>query len=87
MQTTRRAVLTTPAALLLGQPSKAVTHYVRFEKGAARAYGILEGDSVRELRGSLFDAHEPSGRTYSLAEVRLLVPCEPPKILAVGLNY
>jgi 2-keto-4-pentenoate hydratase/2-oxohepta-3-ene-1,7-dioic acid hydratase in catechol pathway len=42
---------------------------------------------VRELTGSPFDVAKPTGRTAKLAEVRLLAPCEPSKVLAVGLNY
>jgi 2-keto-4-pentenoate hydratase/2-oxohepta-3-ene-1,7-dioic acid hydratase in catechol pathway len=61
--------------------------YVRFERGSSAAYGILDGNSIREIRGSLFGDHEPSGEEHKLADVKLLYPCEPPKILAVGLNY
>jgi 2-keto-4-pentenoate hydratase/2-oxohepta-3-ene-1,7-dioic acid hydratase in catechol pathway len=54
--------------------------------GREARYGILEGNKVRELRGDLFD-HSRGGATHALAEVKLLAPCEPGKILAVGLNY
>ena len=51
------------------------------------AYGTVENNEIHELRGGLFDAVEYSGRHLPVAEVNLLAPCEPPKILAVGLNY
>jgi 2-keto-4-pentenoate hydratase/2-oxohepta-3-ene-1,7-dioic acid hydratase in catechol pathway len=51
------------------------------------AYGILAGDTVRELRGDLFASPVPTGREVRLADVRLLAPCEPSKVIAVGLNY
>jgi len=54
--------------------------------GRDARYGILEGEKVQELRGDLFD-HSPAGTTHALAEVKLLAPCVPGKILAVGLNY
>jgi len=64
-----------------------VKHYVRFQHDARIAYGLLEKDTIRELKGSIFRKPTPTGKTYSLREVRLLVPCQPTKVLAVGLNY
>ena len=64
-----------------------VTRYVRFERAGAASYGILEGDLVRELAGDIFADAVPTGRAYPVAQTRLLVPCEPSKVLAVGLNY
>ncbi|MEO7144649.1 MAG: fumarylacetoacetate hydrolase family protein [Bryobacteraceae bacterium] len=64
-----------------------MTNYVRFAHRDAVAYGILEGGAIREIRGTLFGGLQPSGAEYKLDEVELLYPCEPPKILAVGLNY
>lgn len=60
--------------------------YVRFERAGAAAYGLWENGAIRELAGGLF-AGRPTGRTFAADEVRLLVPCEPTKVLAVGLNY
>lgn len=64
-----------------------MTKYIRYRKDSSTSYGILEANTVRELRGDLFSAHEPTGVTHPLASVKLLYPCEPQKILAVGLNY
>lgn len=64
-----------------------VTRYVRFEHGGGIAYGILEGSTVRELDGNIFTGATPTGREHPLSQVKLLVPCEPSKVLAVGLNY
>ncbi len=41
-------------------------------------YGVVEGDTIRETG---------SGTTYVLADVRLLPPCFPTKIVCVGRNY
>ena len=64
-----------------------MTTFARFEKDGARAYGIVRNGLIEELRGGLWDDPVPSGRRFALDEVKLLVPCEPPKILAVGQNY
>jgi len=61
--------------------------YVRYAQAGRVAYGILEGDRVRELSGSLFSNPRPTGTTARLSDVKLLAPVEPSKVIAVGLNY
>ena len=63
------------------------TKYVRFEVGGQKAYGIVEGEYVRRLKGDFFTDSEPTVARYRLSEVRLLVPTEPSKVLAVAGNY
>ena len=63
------------------------TKYVRYTHQGQESYGILEGDTVRELVGDIFSAPTPSGKTFKLSEVHLLAPCKPTKVIAVGLNY
>ena len=60
--------------------------FVRYRADSAVSYGILENGSVREIRGDLFHYSE-TGTVRPLSEVRLLCPCQPGKILAVGGNY
>jgi 2-keto-4-pentenoate hydratase/2-oxohepta-3-ene-1,7-dioic acid hydratase in catechol pathway len=79
-------------ALLLGVHSLAaaqqgVTRYVRYSVGNATSYGILDGETVRELEGDLFASPRPTGRTHPLASVKLLAPVVPSKVIAVGLNF
>ena len=66
------------------------THYVRFEHGGDVAYGILEGQTVRQLHGDdLFGPMQPTTRSFPLSEVRLLAPIDPaqvPKVLGVAIN-
>jgi 2-keto-4-pentenoate hydratase/2-oxohepta-3-ene-1,7-dioic acid hydratase in catechol pathway len=64
-----------------------LTRYVRFKKESTAAYGILDGDTIRELRGGLFGSRVETGASLPLPQAELLWPCEPPKILAVGRNY
>lgn len=61
--------------------------YVRYRCDSATCYGILDGDTVREISGGLFGSRTPTGVTRPLSGVKLLAPVEPGKILAVGLNY
>ncbi len=61
--------------------------YVRYSTNSTISYGVLDGDAVRQIRGGLFGDRAETGVRHRLAEVKLLHPCEPGKILAVGLNY
>jgi 2-keto-4-pentenoate hydratase/2-oxohepta-3-ene-1,7-dioic acid hydratase in catechol pathway len=83
------ALVTTVVCLLVSGSLSAqtVTKYVRFAEGSHVAYGVLEGDAVAELAGSLFDNPKPTGRRVKLADVKLLAPVTPSKVIAVGLNY
>ena len=67
--------------------SKKVTKYVRFQVGQSIAYGIVEGDRVRKLSGDLFGSWAKTDTTYALADVKLLVPTRPTKVLALAGNY
>ena len=66
----------------------------RFAKGEGVAYGVVEGEAaqtIAELYGHPFGI-DPSGvrltgQRYPLAEVRLLAPVLPSKVVAVGRNY
>lgn len=64
-----------------------VTKYVRYSRGGTTSYGILAGDMIRELSGDIFNNARETGRSVKLADVRLLAPCQPAKVIAVGLNY
>jgi 2-keto-4-pentenoate hydratase/2-oxohepta-3-ene-1,7-dioic acid hydratase in catechol pathway len=68
------------------QTTTGVTRYVRYRAGSNVAYGTLEGDTIHELRGGLFTG-KPGTARHKLADVKLLYPCEPRKVFAVGLNY
>lgn len=54
---------------------------VRFQNSHGTFSGVLEGDVVRP--GGLI----PAARECGLRDVRLLAPCLPSKVVAVGLNY
>lgn len=70
-----------------GQPRPEVKKFCRFQKGQLVAYGIVEQDRVRQLSGDIFGAYEATGTTYSLDEVRLLVPTQPKHVFAMAGNY
>jgi 2-keto-4-pentenoate hydratase/2-oxohepta-3-ene-1,7-dioic acid hydratase in catechol pathway len=62
---------------------------VRFEipgKSGVRA-GLETDGLVRELAGDIFGPYDETKGEFPLNDVRLLAPCSPTKITAVGLNY
>ena len=61
--------------------------YVRYRYRGKTSYGILEGETIREISGELLDKTAETGTIADLHAVELQWPCEPSKILAVGLNY
>lgn len=64
-----------------------VKRFVRYEHLGKISYGILDGAVIAQIQGGLFEGETETGVKIGLNEVRLLWPCEPSKILAVGLNY
>ena len=59
----------------------------RFLRAGAVEYGVVEGDRVFSLLGDIFGEYAKGREKCLLSEVKLLTPCVPPKVLAVGLNY
>ena len=67
---------------------------VRFATPGKRKYGVLQGGIISSLRGSRFThfgspgySFRFDGDIYELDKVKLLAPCLPSKIVALGLNY
>jgi len=61
--------------------------YVRFLRQGCESYGLLEGDAVLPFAGGLLGKRRLLGVRLPLAEVTLLAPVRPSKIIAVALNY
>lgn len=55
--------------------------------GKRRFYARLRGDVLHPVSGSIYGDFLKTGEEVPLAAVRLLAPCRPTKIVAVGLNY
>jgi 2-keto-4-pentenoate hydratase/2-oxohepta-3-ene-1,7-dioic acid hydratase in catechol pathway len=64
-----------------------VTRYIRYESQGRASYGILDGETVRELSGAPWAGGKPTGQTAQFKAVKLLPPAEPSKVIAAGLNY
>ena len=60
---------------------------VRFSAAKKTKYGILNGDTIQGIADKPYCNIKRSGSEYKLDEIKLLSPCLPLKIVAVGLNY
>src|SRR5215472_16317074 len=61
--------------------------WIRYETNADPAYGIVEGDTVTEVRGDPFAGYERTTIRQPMASVKLLPPVEPRTFYCAGLNY
>jgi 2-keto-4-pentenoate hydratase/2-oxohepta-3-ene-1,7-dioic acid hydratase in catechol pathway len=50
-------------------------------------YGVIEGENVIEMSGPPWGQWSRGSRSSRLADVRLLAPVEPSKIVCIGRNY
>lgn len=61
--------------------------FVRFIANENTAWGILRGEAVWPIDNSPFGEFTESTHPLLLREVKLLPPCQPTKIVALGVNY
>ena len=60
---------------------------VRFTNGFTTEYGIIDGDMIQALSGSPFESYTITHKFYRPTDVKILPPCLPSKIVALGVNY
>jgi len=61
--------------------------WCRFEVDGRVAYGLVDGDRIRELQGDLFGENTISSVSHDLPKTKLLVPVIPKTFFCIGLNY
>jgi 2-keto-4-pentenoate hydratase/2-oxohepta-3-ene-1,7-dioic acid hydratase in catechol pathway len=60
---------------------------VRFAHGEKAEYGILYEDAVMSIEDSPFDVIKETNQHFRLHDLKLLPPCLPSKVVALGVNY
>jgi 2-keto-4-pentenoate hydratase/2-oxohepta-3-ene-1,7-dioic acid hydratase in catechol pathway len=67
---------------------------VRFSAEGKTKYGLLKGNSIQGIAGNPITQFKGpktefklDGSSYQLKDVKLLAPCVPTKIVALGINY
>jgi 2-keto-4-pentenoate hydratase/2-oxohepta-3-ene-1,7-dioic acid hydratase in catechol pathway len=64
-----------------------VVKFARFKVNDKVSFGIVEGDNVREITGSIFGDWKKTDTVHALADVMLLVPTRPRHVFAMAGNY
>lgn len=62
-------------------------HWVRFSHAGKTGFGTLDGEQINIYQGDMFGEPKPANETVALADVKLLHPTEPTKILALWNNF
>ncbi len=61
--------------------------WVRFIHAGATHFGTLEDDTIRVYGGDMFSKVQPSEIVLGLHEVKLLMPAQPSKVIAMWNNF
>jgi 2-keto-4-pentenoate hydratase/2-oxohepta-3-ene-1,7-dioic acid hydratase in catechol pathway len=60
---------------------------VRYIENGVVKWGVVEEEMIREMEGNPFEHFHLTSKAKRIDEVKLLAPCLPSKIVALGLNY
>lgn len=62
-------------------------YYAKFQHNNISSYGEIIGEKIQPLKGDIFNKPTPNGSPIALSQVKLLLPTEPQKVFAVGMNF
>jgi 2-keto-4-pentenoate hydratase/2-oxohepta-3-ene-1,7-dioic acid hydratase in catechol pathway len=62
-------------------------HWIRVRHQGRERFGLLEGEEIRLHTGNLLGERAPSGETLRLADVSVLTPVTPGKMVALVNNF
>lgn len=64
-----------------------VERWIRFVHAGSIGFGRLDGETIAVFQGDLFGTAVPTDQTLRLADVKLLAPTQPTKIIALWNNF
>ena len=64
-----------------------VVKFARFKVNDNITFGIVEGDNVTEVSGTIFGDWKKTDKVHALSDVMLLVPTRPRHVFAMAGNY
>ena len=64
-----------------------MAHWIRFEHQGQTGFGTLDDAIIRVHEGDMFEEPRPTGATLPLAEVKVLTPCTPSKMICLWNNF
>jgi 2-keto-4-pentenoate hydratase/2-oxohepta-3-ene-1,7-dioic acid hydratase in catechol pathway len=64
-----------------------MAHWIRFEHQGSIGFGVLENENIRIHSGDMFAGAQATGAVVSLAAVKVLIPTQPTKMIALWNNF
>lgn len=61
--------------------------WIRYSSGGRTAYGIVDGETITEVKGDPFKGYEKTTTRHALSSVKIELPVVPQNFFCVGLNY
>jgi 2-keto-4-pentenoate hydratase/2-oxohepta-3-ene-1,7-dioic acid hydratase in catechol pathway len=62
-------------------------HWIRFADQGSAHFGLLQNQTISHYQGDMFGEAKPTGKQFDLAQVKLLMPCTPSKVIALWNNF
>src|SRR5438128_1556402 len=70
-----------------GKGRNGMTQWIRFERNGRVGFGTLEDGTIAVHTGDMLSGAKPSGESVQLADVRVLTPVEPSKMVCLWNNF
>jgi len=64
-----------------------MTQWIRFERQGHTEFGTLADGKIAVHSGDMFAGAKPTGESVKLADVKVLAPCEPSKMVCLWNNF
>ncbi len=64
-----------------------MARWIRFSRDGAEEFGTLEDGTIAVHSGDMFAGAEATGETVALADVEVLTPCRPSKMICLWNNF
>ncbi len=61
--------------------------FIRYKIKSGIRYGQVCENHVLEIEGDIFSKYQVTETKHALCDLKILSPCVPTKIVAIGLNY
>src|SRR5581483_3921464 len=65
----------------------ATQRWLRYQRRGDVAFGTLDGDTIERFEGDMFDNPAATGEIVGLADVTLLPPTQPAKLIGLWNNF
>ena len=79
--------LLTSTAISMTAEAQQTTRYVRYEQAGDASWGILEGETIRQLSDAPYVGGTATGQSVQRSTVKLLAPVEPRQIFMTAFNF